>query len=249
MHTIEKNTQYDGRECESGNTPALPCMSPLHAIHGFEAMSRRMFCRKGSVLLVEGNVARGVYVLCSGRAKLSITSAEGKTSIVRIARPGDMLGIHATLAGHPYEATAETLVSCRVDFILRKDLLLLIDRQKSCGLGLAVAISKEFNEFVEHARDLLLSISAAEKLARLLLRLEDQFGEQTATGTRLETLLTQEELAQMIGTSRETVTRLLSGFRRKQILSFVDNAIFVRNRKSLEAIAALRTERSQLSVG
>ena len=249
MHTIEKNTQFDDRERESGNTPALPCMSPLHAIPGFQGMSRRMFCRKGSVLLVEGNVARGVYVLCSGRAKLSITSAEGKTSIVRIARPGDMLGIHATLTGHPYEATAETLASCRVDFILRTDLLFLINRQKSCGLGLALAISNEFTEFVENARDLLLSTSAAERLARLLLRLEDQFGERTATGIRLQTLLTQEEIAQMIGTSRETVTRVLSGFRRKQMVSFVDNAIFVRDRKSLEAVAALRTHRSKLSVG
>ena len=240
MDKVQKHAERHESESENGHAPALPCLSPLHAIAGFERVSRREHFPKGAILLAEGHTARGVYVLCAGRVKLSITSAEGKTSIVRIARPGDLLGIHATLAGHPYEATAETLAPCQVDFIPRQDLLVLLDRQKSSGLDLALAISKEFTEFVEHTRVLLLSVSAAEKLARLLLRMEDQFGEHTTTGIRFQTLLTQEEIAQMIGTSRETVTRVLSEFRRKRILSFADNAIFVSSRKDLESVAAVR---------
>jgi CRP/FNR family cyclic AMP-dependent transcriptional regulator len=237
MSGVNKNFEADETDVENGQALTLPCISPLHSIPGFDRLSRRKLYPKGSVLLVEGHAPRGVHVLCAGRAKLSITSAEGKTLIVRIARPGDLLGIHATLAAHPYEATAETLELCRVDFISRKDLLVLLERQKSSGIALAMAISKEFTEFVEHARILLLSVSAAQKLARLLLRLGDEFGERTATGIRLQTLLTHEQIAQMIGTSRETVTRLLGELRRKHILSLADNAIFVRNRKALESVA------------
>jgi CRP/FNR family cyclic AMP-dependent transcriptional regulator len=240
MLNTTKHTERDDSHEENDEAPMLPCLSPLHAIHGFTRVSRRLIYPKGSALFVESHAARGVYVLCAGRVKLSITSAEGKTSIVRIARPGALLGIHATLAGHPYEATAETLAPCQLDFIPRKELLVLLDRQKSSGLDLALAISKEFTEFVEHTRLLLLSVSATEKLARLLLRMEGQFGEHTMTGIRLQTLLTQEEIAQMIGTSRETVTRVLSELRRKRILSFADNAIFVSSRKDLESVAAVR---------
>jgi CRP/FNR family transcriptional regulator len=237
MSGTNKDSEGDESDFENGQALTLPCVSPLHAIPGFDRLSHRKVFPKGSVILVEGHGARGVYVLCAGRVKLSITSAEGKTLIVRIARPGDLLGIHATLAGHSYEATAETLAPCRLDFITRKDLLVLLDRQKSSNLGLAIAISKEFTQFVEHARVLLLSVSAAEKLARLLLRLGDEFGERTTTGIRLQTLLTHEEIAQMIGTSRETVTRVLGELRRKHIVSLADNAIFVRNRKGLESVA------------
>jgi CRP/FNR family transcriptional regulator len=239
MREANKYSEGDESDVENGQALTLPCLSPLHAIPGFDRLSHRKLYAKGSVLLVEGHGARGVYVLCTGRVKLSITSAEGKTLIVRIARPGDLLGIHATLAGHSYEATAETLAPCRVDFISRKDLLVLIDRQKSSALGLAIAMSKEFTEFVEHARGLLLSVSAAEKVARLLLRLGDEFGERTRTGIRLHALLTHEEIAQMIGASRETVTRVLGDLRRKHIVSLADNAIFVRNRKELESVARL----------
>src|SRR6266550_1786469 len=174
-----RHTESDDGDVDNGGALAAPCISPLHAIPGFDRSSRTKLYPKGSILLVEGHASRGVYVLCAGRAKLSITSAEGKTVIVRIARPGDLLGIHATLAGQSYEATAETLGPCRIDFISRKDLLVLVDRHKSSALVLAVAVSKEFNEFVEHARVLLLSVSVTEKLAYLLLRLGDEFGERT----------------------------------------------------------------------
>ncbi len=237
MRKANKHTEGDDSGVENGQALTLPCISPLHAIPGFDRLSRRKLYPKGSVLLVEGHPARGVHVLCTGRAKLSITSAEGKTLIVRIARPGDLLGIHATLAGHSYEATAQTLAPCRVDFISRKDLLVLLDRQKSSGLGLAVAISKEFTEFIEHARVLLLSVSAGEKLAQLLIRLGDEFGERTTTGIRLQTLLTHEEIAQMIGASRETVTRSLNGLKRRHVIFAKDGDLVIRNRAALAAEA------------
>lgn len=176
-------------------------------------------------------------MLCEGRAKVSIASAEGKTLVLRIAQQGDLLGINATLTGQPYGTTVETLERCRIDFISREDLLKLLDRDKRACLGVAQALSRKLSGVVEHNRLLFLSQSAAEKLARLLVRWCDEHGKRTAQGIRINSGLTHEEMAQMICASRETVTRLLGEFKRQHIVSLVGSAIFVRNRKALESVA------------
>jgi CRP/FNR family transcriptional regulator len=166
-----------------------------------------------------------------------MTSAEGRKLIVRIARPGDLLGIHAALTGQSYEATAETLTTCRIDIISRKDLLGLLEKQKSFGLSVAVAISKDFTDFLEHACGLLLSVSAVEKLARLLLSMAEQFGRRTTNGFTLRTLLTHEEIAQMIGASRETVTRSLNMLKRRRVIRGDEDDVLTLNRVALAALA------------
>jgi len=176
-------------------------------------------------------------VLCEGRAKVSIASAEGKTLVLRIAQSGDLLGINATLTGQPYGATAETLERCRIDFISRADLMKLLDRDKKAYLGVAQSLGNKLRGVVEHTRLLFLSQSASEKLARLLIRWCNELGKRTPQGIRITSGLTHEEIGQMICASRETVTRVLSEFRRRHIVRLVGNAIFVRNRKALESVA------------
>jgi len=237
MPSARKQAESKKGDGEIGEAFEAHCESQLHAIPGFDRLSHRRIYPKGSLLFEEGRLARGVHVICSGRAKVSFTSAEGKKLIVRIGQPGDLLGIHSALTGHAYDATAEALAPCRVDFISRKDLLDLLDRQKLFGLGLAVAISKEFTEFVEHARILLLPVSAAARLAGLLLSLADKFGEAKTSGICLQTLLTHEEIAQMIGASRETVTRTLNVFKQKHVIRVTNGDLFIRNRAALAALA------------
>src|SRR5437870_2723567 len=101
----------------------LPFNSPLRAIPGIDRVSRTRIYPRGAAVFHEGNIARGVYVLSSGRAKVSISSADGRKLIIRIARPGDVLGLYAGLTGRPFEATAEMVEGGRVDFITRTDLL------------------------------------------------------------------------------------------------------------------------------
>ena len=217
----------------------LPSSSPLRAIPGIERVIRSRNCPRAAVLFVEGHAALGVYVLCTGSAKVSICSADGKKLIMRIARPGDVLGLYAGLTGRPFEATAEMLEPGRVSFVSREDLLKLIGRQEALGLGLVQLCSKQFSEFVDHARMLLLSESATEKLARLILKWSRDFGELTTGGIRLQILLTQEEIAQIIGASRETVTRLFSALKREQIIRVHGGAMLIRNRAALASLAQL----------
>lgn len=224
---------------ESSNESAarIPCESPISEARGLNNLKLSKDYARGSVLFVEGERPDGVYVLCQGRAKVSIASAQGKTLVLRIAQPGELLGMNASLTGQPFGATVEALERCRIDFIPREDLLKLLDRDKRACLGVAQALSRKLSGVVEHTRLLFLSQSASEKLARLLLRWCDEYGKRTAQGIRISSGLTHEEMAQMICASRETVTRVLGEFKRKHIVSLADNAIFIRNRKALESVA------------
>lgn len=215
----------------------LPLKSPLRALAGIERVVRSRHCSRSTVLFGEGHAARGVFVMCTGSAKVSICSADGKKLIMRIARPGDVLGLYAGLTGRPFEATAEMLEPGRVGFVSRQDLLGLIGRQEAFGLGLVRLFSEQFSEFIDHTRMLLLSESAIEKLARLILKWSRDFGELTTGGIRLQILLTQEEIAQIIGASRETVTRLFSVLKREQIIGVRGGSMLIRNSAALASLA------------
>jgi CRP-like cAMP-binding protein len=129
------------------------------------------------------------------------------------------------------------LERCRIDFVSRTDLLKLLDRDRKACLGVAHALGDKLSEVMGHARLLLLSQSAAEKLARLLVRWCNELGKRTPQGIRITSGLTHEEIGQMICASRETVTRVLGEFRRKHIINLVGKTIFVRNHKALESVA------------
>jgi CRP/FNR family transcriptional regulator len=215
----------------------LPFKSPLRAIPGIDRVSRSRIYPRGAVVFHEGDSARGIYVLSSGRAKVSISSADGRKSIIRIATGGDVLGLYAGLTGRPFEATAEMVEGGRVDFISRQDLLNVLGHQQTFGMDLVEMFSRQFSDFVDHTRMLALSESALEKLARLILRWGRNFGERTDEGLQVRIVLTQEEIAQVIGASRETVTRLLSVLKRDQIIRVKRDALLIRDSGALASLA------------
>jgi CRP/FNR family transcriptional regulator len=193
-------------------------------------------CSRGRVLFSEGQEPRAIYFLAEGRAKISIGSAEGRTLVLRIAQPGDLLGVNAALTDEPYNVTAETIERSRIEVISRQDLLKLLERDKTACFNMARALGQTLNRTVEHSRLLLLSQSAAEKLAQLLIQWYDELGYRTPEGVQINSGLTHEQMAQMICASRETVTRLLNQFKRRQILSLFNGTILIKDRKSLEAV-------------
>ena len=217
----------------------LPFNSPLRAIPGIDRVSRSRIYPRGAILFSEGHTARGVYALSSGSAKVSISSADGKKLIIRVARGGDVLGLYAGLTGRPFEATAEMLEPGRVDFVAREDLLELARSQSAVGLNLVQLFSCQFSELVDHTRMVLLSQSALEKLSGLIMRWGRDFGESTNEGIRVRIMLTQEEIAQIIGASRETVTRLFGTLKRKHLIRIKGDAMWILDGVALASIAQL----------
>ncbi len=192
----------------------------------------------GAVLFVEGQTPRGAFVLCSGKAKLSTTSREGKVLILKIAEAGEVLGLSAVIAGEPFELTAETAGPCQVNFVERDALMRLMEKNGEFGLHASQALSREFQSAYRDIHDLVLARSSAGKLARLLLSwtpIREQF---EPSEIRVRASLTHEEMAQMIGSSRETVTRLLSELKKKEFIRLDGSTLVIRNRTALEALAA-----------
>ena len=180
-----------------------------------------------------------MFILCSGRAKLTTSSTEGKTLIVKIAEPGEVLGASATILGKPYEVSAETIEPSQLNFIKREDFLKFLNSHAEACMHTAQQLSEKYHAAQREIRSLGLSQTTSEKLARLLLDWCDRTGEETARGTRIKVLLTHEEIAQMIGTTRETVTRLLSDFKRKKIVDVKGSSLFVTNKPLLEHMVSV----------
>jgi CRP/FNR family transcriptional regulator len=215
----------------------LPCHLLSQDLQGLQDVKLSSIHPRGDILFAEGQPAHGVFLLSSGRVKISVASAEGKTMILRVARPGDLLGVNAVLQDRPFEATAQAIDRCRIDFIPRSDFVKLMDKSKTARVGVSMALCSELSESLERTRSLLLSQSTAEKLARFLLKWCEDFGEPINNEIRLNHGLTQEEIAQMICASRETVSRLFAELKRKEVVRVNGVGIFVRNRAALEAIA------------
>jgi CRP/FNR family transcriptional regulator, cyclic AMP receptor protein len=190
-----------------------------------------------AVLFVEGQMPRGAFVLCSGKAKLSTTSREGKVLILKIAEAGEVLGLSAVISGQPFELTAETAGPCQVNFVEREALMRLMEKNGEFGLHASQALSREFQSAYRDIHDLVLARSSAGKLARLLLSWTP-IHDHELSEIRVRSSLTHEEMAQMIGSSRETVTRLLSELKKKEFIRLDGSTLIIRNRTALEALAA-----------
>jgi len=212
------------------------CNLPASALQTFESIKSATAYPPGAVLFVEGQLPRGIFVLCKGSAKLSINSPGGKTMIVKLAEPGEVLGLSATMSGKPYEVTAQTIDPCQVNFIKRDDFLKFLKDDVEVCFKVAEQLGEKYHNACKEVRLLGLSHSAAEKLAMLLLDWNSRSGDAKPE-PRLTLRLTHEEIAQMIGTSRETVTRLFADLKKQQIVQTKGSTLVIRNTEALREIA------------
>jgi CRP/FNR family transcriptional regulator len=185
----------------------------LNSIHG-----------RGAVLFAEGEPVRGAYIMRSGRASVSISSSEGRVVILRMARPGDVLGLNSVIHNGSYDTTVKAVEPCRTDFIPRAELIELMEQSEAGARAILKILSRDFTELTDRAKLVLLPQTVSGRLARLLLE-----------GT-LEKVPTHEQIAQMICTSRETVTRLLIMLGKQQVIRVKSGTILILDRLALERI-------------
>ena len=219
--------------------PAAEFRSLLQAIHSSNISNLSLAHPRGKVLFAEGEPSRGVYILRSGRVAVSISSSEGKMVILRVAQPGDVLGLNSVLRNAAYNTTVKTIQSCRTDFIPRVGLVGLMQKSQPAVLAIAQLLSREMAQLTERARSLLLQQTAHAKLAKLLLEWCEEDGNNGHIPVRIAKSFTQEEIAQMICSSRETVTRTLASLNRQGIIRVTTDSILVYNRVALQRIAVV----------
>jgi len=122
----------------------LFCNLPLPAVQKLNDMKSTAIYPKSAVLFIEGQRPRGVFVLCTGKVKLSTSSSEGKTIITKISEPGDVLGLNATISNHPYEVTAEMIEPGQANFIPRDSLLQFLREHGEVALRIAEQLSRNY---------------------------------------------------------------------------------------------------------
>jgi len=212
------------------------CDVKSEALKAFDRLAFANVYPPGALLFAEGEAPRGVFMLCRGVVKLSVASGDGKTLITRIVHAGEALGMSSVLSKLDYRATAETVEPAQVKFIRADDFIRWMDEHAEGWRRACRQLSDECAAADDHLRSLGLSHSAKEKLAHLILTACIESGQETPNGTRVQLLMTHEEMSQRIGTSRETVTRLLKYFRDKKILSIRGSSLTVTNRPALESL-------------
>ncbi len=214
----------------------LFCNLPSAALKRLAEITSTASYPKGANLFVEGQNPRGVFILCVGRVKLSTSSADGKTLILRVAEAGEILGLAATVSGKTYQATADVLEPTQANFIARGDFLNFLREHGEAALRVAQQLSENYHLALSEMKTIGLSHSAAEKFARFLLDWSADH-EKEKGEIRLKLTLTHEEIAQMIGASRETVTRLFADFKKRQLLEVKGSTLVIRNRANLESLS------------
>jgi CRP/FNR family transcriptional regulator, cyclic AMP receptor protein len=213
------------------------CSLSRESLKAFNQIKHSTVFPEGTAIFVQGQTPRGIFLLCQGQAKLSTTSHDGKILILRIAKPGEVLGLHAIVTGKPYELTAETMQPSQLTFVNGKDFLQFLREHGDACLRAAQHISRDCHEAYEVVRSIGLSNSVSGRVAKFLLESATD-GRVTNGAVRATLSLTHEDIAQLMGTTRETITRTLSQFRKKDIVELKGSTLIIHNKSALERLVA-----------
>lgn len=130
----------------------LFCGLPSQALRDFDGLKSLILYPRGTTLFSQGHPARGVFVLCQGRARLSVCSESGTQLTLRIASPGEVLGLSAALVGGTHELTAQLLDNAQVAVIKRKDLLEFLHRHRDACLQVVSRLSQDLHFAYDRVR-------------------------------------------------------------------------------------------------
>jgi CRP/FNR family transcriptional regulator, cyclic AMP receptor protein len=202
----------------------------------FASLGIERIYRRGETVFREGEVPQYVFMLQSGRVKLSVSSREGRTVILRIADPGQVLGLNSALAGSEHEASAEALEPCRIVAIPVRDFLRFLETYPDAAVAATRCVLNEYQMIFSDICRLALPTTVAGRLANLLLVWLKRSC-HPGQAPRLTVALTHGEIADLTGTSRETVSRTLQQFQRDRVIRIKGASLTVLRPEALEHLA------------
>ena len=148
---MESATQQSCLDCAL-RPDRVFCDLPADVLAALDTVKSTIICPRNMVLFREGQPAKGVFVLCEGRAKLSVCSESGKRLTLHIAVPGEVLGLSAALSGGPYEVSAELLDNAQVAMVKRKDLLGFLREHREACLHVVDLLSQDLHIAYDRVR-------------------------------------------------------------------------------------------------
>ena len=167
--------------------------------------------RRGATLFREGDAGNQLFVVVSGKIKLGRSGSGGRENLLAVLGPGQMFGELSVFDPGPRSTTATAVTPCQLRVLEHSDLSTWLAKHPEVGYGLLGQLAKRLRRTNEVVADLVFS-DVPGRVAKALLDLADRFGEPQAGGLLVNHDLTQEELAQLVGASRETVNKALADF-------------------------------------
>lgn len=228
-----KEVQHKCFNCTLRNAGFF-CNFSVATLQTFEAIKITNTYLKGARLFVEGQPSEGIFMLCRGRVKLTTHSRNGKALILRIAIPGEVLGLSAVVSGSVNETTAEVIEACQVNFVGTAEFCRFLEGNGDAGISALRQMGNKYRKAFKQIRSLGLSTCVADRLVTLLLEWAKDVP-STDQSVHLKIAFSHEEVAEMIGTSRETVTRLLKDFRERDLISIKGTDLHIPDKRRLEA--------------
>ncbi|MDI6710032.1 MAG: Crp/Fnr family transcriptional regulator [Bacillota bacterium] len=205
---------------------------PPEALAAVASLTRERPYRKGHIIFLEGEPGEAVFLLRRGRVKLTRRTADGREHTLHLVNPGEVFAEVVIFDGGPYPATAEVIEDAVVGIIANRDLDRLTLEQPS----LALAFLKIMARRLRQAQDKVMSLALHDVTRRVitgLLMLAEDYGVPEAGGTRINLDLTNQELGNLVGASRESVNRTLSELRQAGLIELDRQRIVIRNRREL----------------
>ncbi|MEP7076344.1 MAG: Crp/Fnr family transcriptional regulator [Acidobacteriota bacterium] len=215
------------------------CNIPEEQLHEFEKIKISTAFRKHGTMFIEGQPSTGIHLLCQGRVKLSTNSRSGKALILRIAEPGEILGLSAALSDGLHEATAEAIEDCQVNFVRRDEFIRFIKNNPAAAFSAIEQLNHKYHTAYAQVRSLGLSACVADKLAALMLGWASHVPSLNGD-VHINVPFSHEEIGEMIGTSRETITRLLKDFRDRELITLKRSDLHILDKHLLEASIGTR---------
>lgn len=229
-------------KCEHRDS-GLFCNLPESALHRLMASREARVYPKGALICQEGQPAKGVFVLCTGRAQISTTTPEGKTTVLREAEPGEILGISAVLSGTPYKTTAEVMEQCQLNFVEKEEFLRMVQEDTNVGAHVVDQILHDCGHACEELSVLEVSGSVDRKIAQLLLRWARHprhVLNRKRNEVPIKVSANHEEIAHMINATAAEVGETLRTFQRKKWLTINGQHWSIMNMHELEETAGDR---------
>lgn len=192
--------------------------------------------KKGQILYYEGTKPQGVFCINAGIVKVFKSASNGKEQIIRLAQKGDFLGYSSMLGEEAYSNTASIVEDAEICFVPKDTFLKVLQEDNDFHRRLTKALCNDIGLMEEKLTDATQK-TIRERLAFTLLKLGDTYGVDGDKGEKIDILLTREEIAGLVGTATETVIRLLSEFKKDELIEFDGKKIIILDKKGLARLS------------
>ncbi len=193
---------------------------------------------EGEIIVHQGDPGNGLFLVKSGVVKIALMAETGQETMVALMSAGDCFGELAVLDGRPRSANATAMEKAECLFLPRDEFLRFLEANPKAMMKIIILLSRRLRYTDEHVGDLVF-FDVYSRIAKKLLELSESHGVNTKEGLQITLPLTQQDLADLVGSSRESVNKVMRQYRDKGYIAVANRRIVITDAKNLELRASI----------